>query len=96
MSPAFRIEDAGRVEGRLEAAQQGELLSPQLGLEVREFRRADTVFAGDGAAQVDRGGEDVGEGPLRASDAVGVVPGLHDAGGVQVAVSGVAEGDVVA
>src|SRR5687768_18474172 len=85
------VEDPGRVEGTLDGGVEGQDVGSDLGGEAGLLEQADAVFAADGPAEGDGGGDDVVEGGLRPEAAV-VVTGGDDEEGMEVAVSGV--GDV--
>ncbi len=68
-----------------------QLLGSQALFQVGQLGRADAVLAGDGAAELDGGAEDVGESALGPGDPLGVRSGFQHAGRMQVAVAGMAE-----
>jgi hypothetical protein len=74
-----RVEDAERVERALDGMVEVEPSRAELLAEEGTLERADAVLSGDGAAQLERGAEDVIEGGARPLQGRGVVPVEDDA-----------------
>src|SRR5690348_13367034 len=87
-----RVEDVARVEGRLDALLQRVLLRAEFVREPPPLEGAHAVLPGEGAAQAQCGGEDVGRSPPGRVRNAGRA-GVEDQDGVEVAVRGVREGE---
>src|SRR6266545_5902319 len=59
-----RVQDPQRIEERLEPPLEHDDLPPLLVLEEVSLREADAVLAGDGAAEIDGGAQDRGDGAV--------------------------------
>lgn len=69
-----RVEDALRVEDRLDLSLQGENVSGLLHRQVRGFQDSDTVLAADGAAEFEDFGEESVDGSINVRALIWIIP----------------------